>query len=192
MSPEAAHASTIPVAKRRAMWPWVSIVLALAAVPSWFAYDFWSRNDWSTDADASAVEVMIDKSPSAVGALLIDSHVDSSFSYDYQVEVSTKLLSDDQLYVNTSEWREDGYVVELWISFAPSGMTTARALVHWQEDSGSTSGFVQNLHGTLRLTQNTPPPASGSAGSDPPFIVEYELTGDQRGRPVTIRRKVIL
>ena len=192
MSSQAAHATTLLAAKRRATWLWVLIVMVLAAVPSWLAYCFWASTDWSTDADASAVEVTIDKSPSAVGAFLLGSQVDSSLSYDYQVEVSTKLLSDDRLYVNTREWRADGYVVELWVTFAPRGITTARALVHWQEDSGTTRGFVQNLHGTVRLTQNTPPPASGSGESDPPFIVEYELTGDQRGRPVTVRRKLIL
>lgn len=192
MSLHAAHASKFPAAKRRAIWPWVLIVMVLVAVPSWVAYDFWASNDWSTESDASAIEVTIDKSLSAVGAFPLGSHVDSSLSYDFKVEVNTKLLSDDRLYLNMSEWREDGYVVELWVTFVPTGITTTRALVHWQEDSGTTRGFVQNLHGTVRLTQNTPPPASAPEDSDSPFIVEYELTGDQRGKPVTVHRKLIL
>ena len=186
------HASTASAAKRRAIWPYALAVLVLGATAAWIATRFWNTEDGSTEADATAIEVAIDKSPSAVGAILLGSHVDSSSSQDDPVEVSSRILPDERLYARTKEWREDGYAVELWITFVPGGTSTARALVHWEEDSGRTRGFVRNLHGVVRLTQDTPPPASSLGASDPPFVLEYELSGDQRGRPVTVRRKLTL
>jgi len=166
--------------------------MVLAAFPLWIIYNSVSTTDWSTEADAKSIHVAIDESLAVPGGFPLGRHVDSTESHDYKVEVSAQLLADGRLHSQARESRDDGYTVELWITFVPNEVPSVRGLVHWWDQSGSRRGFVQDLTGTIRVNRVTRPITSSSDDPDLPFILEYELAGEQRGRPVAVHRKLVL
>lgn len=90
------------------------------------------------------------------------------------------------------EWCEDWHEVELWVTFLADANPKGRCLVHWAEDSGGTTGWLRELAGTIRTNARSAAQTSGSDGVVHPFVIEYDLSGRQRGHPVTIRRKLVL
>lgn len=146
---------------------------------------FVTSSDWSTKGDARELTVELNPNLQASDAFPVGVSRSGELSFVYNVEVTKELLADGELYVRVKEYRGESHEVELWIQFADPSPPRVRCLVHWDEDSGGTRGFVRDLRGTVQVRR-----VPSDAGA--PMILRYELSGRQRGKPTQLRRTLAI
>lgn len=115
---------------------------------------------------------------------LVSSHVPLR-----QLEVEASRDGDRRVLVSVRRrGPEYGLLVELWIDCSVSGapVTKARACVH-----GETSSDRSPYHDpreTVRLNSAKVP----TEDEDPPWVINYEITGDCSGSPCTAKGRVLV